>query len=151
MSEKQWSAHNLFQDLWIWRFQLHWQPKCGGAKDASVELRLVAKRQKYLPKDFWPEMPSSTSPRKSLVISISLRFQIKYIAVALFRETCVFYSWNSKLMDKSSWNNAEYCIEMKRSTSWKLFLFLLILFTRNTKQTSIGVDKIISMRGFFCV
>ena len=131
---------HLFQDLWIWRFQLHRQPKCGGDKDAPVELRLIASRQKCLQQHFWPEMPSSTSPGKSMVISTS---------GWNFQKPACFYSWNIYCWPK--------VLETKPSTriirliSWKLFLFLLILFTRNTKQTSIGVDKIISMHAFFCL
>ena len=45
--------------------------------------------------------------------------------------------------------NVRWFLERIQLISWKLFLFLLlILFTRNTKQTSIGVDKIISMHAF---
>ena len=128
-----WRNYHSFQDLWIRWFLLHGEPKCGWNKDTRVELHPLAKCSKCLQSHLRTgRMSSSSAAWKSLVTS---------------------NGWNSK----KPWNincwqrvlGKILPVEMKRRISWKLFLFLqLILFTRHTKQTSIGVDKIISMHAF---
>ena len=101
-TECEWSSHHLFQDLWIWRLQLYWQPKRGGDKDTPVELRLVASRQSCLPPHLWPEMPPSTSPRKSLVISIiGCAFRL-IMSVEMFRKLSFL---KCLLLAQIPWNN----------------------------------------------
>ena len=63
-----WRNYHLFQDLWVWWFLLHGEPKCGWNKDTWVELRPVASRSKCLRQCFQSEMSSSSSTWKPLVI-----------------------------------------------------------------------------------
>ena len=58
---------NLFQDLRVWWFWLHSQPKPSWDENTWVELELVASRRELVQADLWQQVPSSSAPGQPLV------------------------------------------------------------------------------------